>query len=90
MIEGTVEEIDDRYPTATVVELEAAGEVPLGSETGELNEAAVMPLDSKSPGLKPSDQTVTDSEIIDPDDSNSGALDLSAPDIDSGGTEPNA
>ena len=49
-----------------------------------------MPLDSKSPGLEPSDQTVTDSEIIDPDDSNSGALDLSAPDIDSGGTEPNA
>ena len=90
VIEGNVEEIDDRYPTATVVELEAADVVPLGPETGELDEAAVMPLDSKSTGLEPPDQTVTDSAITDLDDSDSGAPDLSAPGIDSGDTEPNA
>ena len=64
--------------------------MPLGPEPGELDEAAVMPLDSKSPGLEPSDQTVTDSEIIDLDDSDPGAPDLSAPDTDSGDTEPHA
>ena len=64
--------------------------MPLGPETGELDEAAVMPLDSKSTGLEPPDQAVTDSAITDLDDSDSGAPDLSAPGIDSGDTEPNA
>ena len=90
VIEGTVEEIDDRSPIAAIVEPEAADPVPLGPEPGELDEAAVMPLDSKSPGLEPSDQTVTDSEIIDLDDSDLGAPDLSAPDTESGDTEPHA
>ena len=90
VIEGTVEEIDDRYPTDTVVEPEVADIESLGPETDERDEAGVIPLDSETPSLDLPDRTLTDSNITDLDNSGSGDSDLTGPDIESGDTEPNA
>lgn len=90
VIEGTVEEIDDRYPTDTVVESEVADIESPGPKTAERDEAGVIPLDSESPSLELPDRTLTDSNITDLDNSGSGDSDLTDPDIESGDTEPNA
>ena len=90
VIEGIVEEIDDRYPTDTAVELEAVDIELLGPETAERDEAGIIPLDKESPSLDLPGRTLTDLNITDLDDSASGDSDLTGPDINIGDPEPDA
>jgi flagellar biosynthesis/type III secretory pathway protein FliH len=68
VIEGTVEDVNDRYPVASPVEIEATDMPPLGPETSELDEAGVIPADSESPGIEVSDSSGSDPAVPDTED----------------------
>jgi len=65
VIEGTVEDVDDRYPPVAPVEIEAADIPPVGPETSELNQADLIPLDSEGLGIEASDSSGSDPAVPD-------------------------